>query len=98
MGYATADVGIGEGMSVDYAQMKSEKDARLKEYNEAYAEQLQLLGYIKSLEKDNDDLREQTVTSNRVARRVRKLIKINDKDIKKYNKALKNMPPVPTFK
>ena len=83
---------------MDYAQMKQEKDARYKEYCETYAEQLQLLGYIKSLEKDNGHLRETTTTTNREARRVKKLIKINDKDIKKYNKALSKMPPVPEFK
>ena len=78
--------------------MKSEKDARYEEYSKTYAEQLQLLGYIKSLEKDNDDLRETTTTTNRGARHVKKLIKINNKDIKKYKKALSTMPPVPEFK
>ena len=83
---------------MDYAQMKQEKDARLKEYNEAFADQLQLQGYIRSLEKDNEDLRITTTTTNRGARRVRKLIKINDKDIKRYKKILSKMPPVPPFK
>ena len=83
---------------MDYAQMKQEKDARLEDYNKQYAEQLQLLGYIASLEKDNEDLRITTTTTNRAARQVRKLIKINDKDIKKYNKDLSKMPPVPPFK
>ena len=83
---------------MDYAQMKQEKDARLEEYNNEYAEQLRLLGYIASLEKDNEDLRITTTTTNRAARQVRKLIKINDKDIKKYTKDLSKMPPVPQFK
>ena len=83
---------------MDYAQMKQEKDARYEEYCLEYAEQLRLQGYIASLEKDNEDLRITTTTTNRAARRVRKLIKINDKDIKMYNKALSKMPPVPPFK
>ena len=83
---------------MDYAQMKKEKDARLEAYNNEYAEQLRLLGYIASLEKDNEDLRITTTTTSRGARRIKKLIKINDKDIKMYNKALSNMPPVPEFK
>jgi len=83
---------------MDYAQMKQEKDARYEEYCNTFAEQLRLQGYIASLEKDNDDLRETTTTTGRGARRVRKLIKINDKDIKKYKKALSVMPPVPPFK
>jgi len=87
-----------EDLAMDYAQMKQEKDARYEEYCNEYAEQLRLLGYIKSLEKDNEDLRITTTTTNRGARRVRKLIKINDKDIKKYNKALSAMPDVPPFK
>jgi len=82
---------------MEYSQMKSEKDARYEDYCNTFAEQLQLQGFIRSLEKDNEDLRITTTTTNREARRVRKLIKINDKDIKKYNKALKSMPPVPPF-
>ena len=34
---------------MDYAQMKAEKDARFKEYNETYSEQLRLLGYIEAV-------------------------------------------------
>jgi len=83
---------------MDYAQMKQEKDARYEEYCKEYAEQLQLLGYIASLNKDNEDLRITTTTTKRGERRIRKLIKINDKDIKKYNKILSKMPPVPEFK
>ena len=85
---------------MDYAQMKQEKDARYKEYCETYADQLQLLGYISSLEKDNENIREtiKSATTNRVKRHNKKLIKINDKDIKRYNKALSQMPPVPEFK
>jgi len=83
---------------MDYAEMKREKDARYEEYCKTYADQLQLQGYISSLERDNEHLRDTTTTTNRGARRVRKLIKINDKDIKMYNKALSKMPPVPEFK
>lgn len=85
---------------MDYAQMKQEKDARYKEYCETYAEQLQLLGYISSLEKDNENIREtiKNAATNRIKRQNSKIIKINDKDIKKYNKALSLMPPVPEFK
>jgi len=80
--------------------MKQEKDARYKEYCETYAEQLQLLGYISSLEKDNENIREtiKNAATNRIKRQNSKIIKINDKDIKKYNKALSLMPPVPEFK
>ena len=83
---------------MDYAQMKREKETRYEEYCETYADQLQLQGYIKSLERDNEHLRDTETTTNRGARRVRKLIKINDKDIKMYNKALSKMPPLPEFK
>ena len=87
-----------EGVAVDYAQMKQEKDARYKEYCETYADQLQLQGYIASLERDNEHLNDTETTTGRGARRVKKLIKINNKDIKMYNKALSKMPPVPEFK
>ena len=89
-----------EDSAVDYAQMKQEKEARYEEHCKTYADQLQLLGYISSLEKDNENIREtiKTATLNRVKRHNKKLIKINDKDIKKYNKALSLMPPVPEFK
>ena len=85
---------------MDYAQMKQEKEARYEEHCKTYAEQLQLLGYIKSLEKDNESIREviRTATTNRARRHNNKLFKINEKDIKKYNKALSLMPPVPEFK
>ena len=83
---------------MDYAQMKREKDARYEEHCKTYEEQLRLQGYINSLEKDNESLRDTETTTNRGARRVKKLIKINDKDIKMYNKWLSKMPPVPEFK
>ena len=83
---------------MDYAQMKQEKEARYKEFCETYAEQLRLQGYIDSLEKDNEHNRVTTVTTKRGARLVKKFIKINDKDIKKYKKALSAMPPLPEFK
>ena len=83
---------------MEYAQMKAEKDARYKEYCETYAEQLRLQGYIDSLEKDNEHNRLTTITTNRQKRLIKKFIKINDKDIKKYKKALRLMPPLPEFK
>ena len=83
---------------MDKAQMKREKEARYKEYCETYAEQLRLQGYIDSLKKDNEDLRITTTTTNRGKRYVNRLIRINDRDIKKYNKALSTLPQVPPFK
>ena len=83
---------------MDYAQMKSEKDERYKEYCETYAEQLKLQGYIASLEKDNEYINGINITTNREKRRAKKLTKINNKDIKKYNKALSFMPEVPPFR
>jgi len=86
------------GTDMDYNQMKQEKDVRYEEYCQTYADQLQLQGFIDSLEKDNGYIRNAEATSGRAARRQKKLIKINDKDIKKYKKALSKMPPVPEFK
>ena len=85
---------------MDYAQMKKEKDARYAQYNETYADQLQLQGYIDSLEKDNESIKEviKTATKGGVRRHNNKILKINNKDIKKYQKALSSMPPVPEFK
>jgi len=87
-----------EGIAMDYAQMKQEKEARYKVYCETYAEQLRLQGYIDSLEKDNEHNRLTTTTTRRGARMVKKFIKINDKDIKRYKKALSFLPPLPEFK
>jgi len=78
--------------------MKQEKEARYKEYCETYAEQLRLQGYIDSLEKDNEHNRETVTTTNRGKRVIKRYIKINDKDIKKYKKTLSTMPPLPEFK
>jgi len=86
-----------EGAGMDYAQMKREKDARYEEYCKTYADQLRLQGYINSLKKDNEHLMDLNVTTFFEKRRLKKLLKINDKDIKKYNKALSTMPPVPPF-
>ena len=83
---------------MDYEQMKRDKDARFKEYSETYADQLRLQGYINSLEKDNEHLGDAKPTSFFGRRRLKKLIKINDKDIKKYKKTLGRMPEVPPFK
>jgi len=78
--------------------MKHEKEARYKEYCETYAEQLRLQGYIDSLEKDNEHNRETNTTTNRGKRMVKRYIKINDKDIKRYKKFLRKLPPLPEFK
>lgn len=83
---------------MDKAQVKSEKEARYEEYCNTYAEQLRLQGYIDNLERDNADIRDSTITTNREKRRAKKLIKINDKDIKKYKAALAALPPLPPFK
>ena len=83
---------------MDYEQMKSEKDARFKEYSEKYADQLRLQGYINSLEKDNEPLYNAKPTTFLGRRRLKKLIKINDKDIKRYKKELSRMPELPPFK
>ena len=83
---------------MDYATMKREKDARYEEYCKTYEDQLRLLGYISSLERDNESLRDTDPKSGRHSRKIKKLIKINDKDIKMYNKWLSKMPPVPEFK
>jgi len=77
--------------------MKREKDARYEEYCKTYEEQLRLQGYIASLERDNEHIKDTTVTTNRGKRRMKKLTKINNKDIKMYQKALSQMPPVPPF-
>jgi len=83
---------------MDYAQMKSEKDERYKEYCETYAEQLRLQGYIDSLEKDNEYINGVIVHTGREKRRAKKLTKINNKDINLYKKLLSRMPEVPPFK
>jgi len=83
---------------MDYAQMKAEKAERLEKYNVEYEEQLRLKGYISSLEKDNESLKEAEPTTGRGKRQVKRLMKINQKDIDKYNKMLSKMPPVPEFK
>ena len=83
---------------MDYAQMKAEKDARYEQYSKIYETQLRFMRYIESLERDNNNMREAEVTTNRAIRRRKKLIKINDRDIKMYKKALSKMPSVPEFK
>ena len=85
---------------MDYAQMKKEKEERYEEYCKTYEEQLRLLGYIGSLEKDNESINEviKTAATNRIKRYNRKVLKINEKDIAMYKKALSKMPPVPEFK
>ncbi|MCL2425849.1 MAG: hypothetical protein FWD05_05885 [Oscillospiraceae bacterium] len=83
---------------MDYAQMKQEKEARYKEHCEKYAQQIQLQGYINSLQKDNNDIEESTITTRRGQRQAKKVMKINSKDIKMYTKQLNKLPPVPEFK
>ena len=85
---------------MDYQQMKEEKEARKKEYDETYADQLQLMGYITSLEQDNEHTHSDLNRAKGffVKRRLKKVIKLNDKDIKRYKGMLSNMPSVPEFK
>ena len=85
---------------MDYQQMKEEKEARKKEHEETYAEQLQLMGYISSLEQDNEHTHSDLNRAKGffAKRRLKKVIKLNDNDIKRYRKLLANMPPVPEFK
>jgi len=83
---------------MDYAEMKRNKEARYEEYNNTYAEQLRFQGYVNALERDNESLNDAKPTTGRGRRQVKKLIRINDRDIKKYNKILKALPPVPPFK
>ena len=83
---------------MDYAQMKREKEARYEEYCNTYSEQLRYQGYINSLERDNESLHDAKPTTGRGKRQVKRLVKINDKDIKIYKKVLSSMPPLPEFK
>ena len=83
---------------MEKTQAQLDKEARLEEYNEKYADQLRLQGYIRALETDNENIRNTDALTNRAKRRAKKLIKINDKDIKIYNKMLSNMPEVPPFR
>jgi len=83
---------------MEKTQAQLDKEARLEEYNEKYADQLRLQGYIRALETDNENIRNTDALTNRAKRRAKKLIKINDKDIKIYNKMLSTMPEVPPFK
>ena len=83
---------------MDYAQMKREKEERYEEYSSTYAEQLKFQGYINSLEKDNESLYDSKPTTGRGKRQIKKLIKINDKDIKRYKKVLSSLPLLPEFK
>ena len=92
---AEDDAAIG---TCEPCRRKQEKEARLEEYNKTYEVQLQLQRYIKSLEKDIGDIEESLKTATRGARRLRKLIKINERDIKLYKKQLSVLPPLPPFK
>ena len=77
---------------------KQDKEARYEVYCSTYEQQLTLQGYIKSLEKDIEDIRESLKTATRGVRRLKKLIKINERDIVLYKKQLSVLPPVPPFK
>ena len=83
---------------MDYAQMQEEKKKRYEEYCNTYSEQLRLKGYIENLENDNENIREAKPEKFFAKRHAKKLIKINDKDIKMYKKFLSKMPEVPEFK
>jgi len=83
---------------MEKTQAQLDKEARLAEYNEKYADQLRLQGYIRALEADNENIRDTEIVTGRQKRRAKKLIKINDKDIKIYNRMLANMLEVPPFK
>jgi len=87
-----------EDAVMDYAQMQEEKKKRYEEYCDTYSEQLRLKGYIDNLEKDNENISDAKPDTFFGKRRAKKLIKINDKDIKMYKKALSRMPEVPEFK
>ena len=82
---------------MDKAQARREKEMRYEEYCKTYSEQLRFQGYISSLEKDNENIRDSEITTNRAKRRAKKLVKINNKDIKKYTRVLNTLPPVPPF-
>jgi len=78
--------------------MQEEKKKRQEEYNDTYSEQLRLMGYIENLEKDNEHIGDARPDTFFGKRRAKKLIKINDRDIKMYKKFLSKMPEVPEFK
>jgi len=77
--------------------MKQEKDARYEEYCKTYADQLRYQGYIDSLERDNEHINATVATTFFRKRTQKKLLRINNKDIKRYKKILGTMPPVPPF-
>ena len=76
---------------------KKEKEARYEVYCETYEPQLRLQRYIKSLERDLEELNDALKTATRGIRRIKKLIKINERDKNLYEKQLKALPPVPPF-
>ncbi|MDR2589469.1 MAG: hypothetical protein LBC71_00535 [Oscillospiraceae bacterium] len=77
---------------------KTAKELRYEKYCEDYPEQVRLMGYINSLEKDNANINDAEIITNRQKRRAKKLVKINNKDIKKYQKMLELLPQAPEFK
>ena len=95
------DIQAEDGSADDicaYCKMKQDKDARYEEYCAKYEQQLRLQRYIKSLERDIEDLQEVLSKAIKGVRRLKKLIKINERDINLYKKQLAALPPVPPFK
>jgi len=95
------DIPAGSSKTEDMCEpceRKQDKDARLEVYNTTYEQQLKLHHYIKSLEKDIADIEESLKTATKGARRLKKLIKINERDINAYKKMLASLPPLPPFK
>lgn len=89
-----------DDVQAQHIKMMEDKKARFAKYQEDYAEQLRLLGFIKSLEEDNEHIDASAVEkgTSKAARQAKKLKKINDKDIKRYLKILDTMPEVPEFR
>ena len=83
---------------MDYEQMKREKDARYEEYCKTYEDQLRLQRYIDSLEEDNEINRNTEGTTFGKRWHLKRVIRVNTKDIKMYKKALSRLPEVPPFK
>jgi len=95
------DVQVEDGTAVDTCdscKAKQEKEARYEIYCNTYEQQLKLQRYIKSLERDIEELNDALRTADRGIRRIKKLIKINERDIRIYQKQLGALPPLPPFK
>ena len=77
---------------------QQDRDARYEEYCNTYEQQLTLNRYITSLNKDIENLHDVLQSATKGARRIKKLIKINERDVIKYKKMLETLPPLPPFK